>query len=103
MKWPQHDGSDLEIFLSRLQAEVKENQQIVGFKIENKRSTDMDIAIEPQGSGDTFPAGAIYEVVGIGKKENSGICIQIRENSVFVYWDDVNSAIFDKGAATLAY
>ena len=101
-KWPQHNGSDLDIFLSRLQARLKENQQIVRFKIENTLSTDMEITIEPQGSGDTFPAGAIYEVVGIGRKENSSICIQIRENSVFVYWDDVNSAIFDKGA-TLAH
>ena len=84
-KWPQFNESDLEVFLTRLQAEVKENQQIVRFKIENTLSTDMEITIEPQGSGDTFPAGAIYEVVGIGQKENSGICIQIRENSVFVF------------------
>ena len=57
MKW-QHNETDLENFLSYLQSLLKEIKQMIRFKIENKRTADMEITIEPQGSGDTFPAGA---------------------------------------------
>ena len=102
-KWPQYNQDDLKVFLEYLQSVAKQDEQIVRIKIENERSTDTEITIEPQGTGDYFPSGAIYEIVVLGKKNTAGFQIQIRDDgTIFVYHTSVG-AIFHNGVATLAH
>ena len=97
--WPQFNEGDLEAYVSNL----KENEQVFSFNIENTRTTDMHISIEPQGSCDTFPVGAIYEVVVVTEQVVPDIHIQIKDDWVVVYCNRGWGAIFHNGAATLAY
>jgi hypothetical protein len=101
-QWPQDNEHDLENFISILKAGMEADEQIFHFKIENKRATDMDIHIEPQGSFNRFPVGAVYEVVALGKQDDLGLHIQIQDNDVIVACNG-GGAIFDNGTVTLAY
>jgi hypothetical protein len=102
MEWPQYNETDLENFLSYLQTEIKENEQIVRLKIENSSSTEMIVQIEPWGSTDTFPPRAIYEIVAIVQKETTGIHIIVNEDGVIQVYCGGEGAIFDNKTATLA-
>jgi hypothetical protein len=103
VKWPQFNETDLEVFLSFLQTEVKEDERIVRLKIENSSSKEMIVQIEPWGSVDSFPSKAIYEIVAIGQKETTGIHIQYNESDVIQVYCYGLGAIFDNTVATCAY
>jgi hypothetical protein len=93
----------LENFLSYLQTEIKEDEQIVRLKIENSSSTEIIVQIEPWGSTDTFPPGATYEIVAIGQTETTGIHIRVNDDDVIQVFCDGLGAIFDNTVATNAH
>jgi len=102
MNWPQFNENDLATYLSMLEAKETEEYHIVRVKIENTLSIEMSIDIEPQGSGDVFPPGAIYEIVALGKKDTAPIHIMIVENRIAIA-SNGSAAIFNNGIATMGY
>lgn len=103
MEWPQYNETDLENFLSYLKTEMNEDERIIRLKINNSSSKEMIVQIEPWGSTDSFPPGATYEIVAIGKTETTGIYIRFNDSDVIqVFCEEGEGAIFDNKTATLA-
>jgi hypothetical protein len=102
MEWPQFNESDLAAHLSKLESQETEEYHIVRVKIENTLSTEMTIDLEPQGSTDVFPPGAIYEIVALGKKDTAPIHLMIVENRIAIV-SNGSAVIFNNGAAIIGY
>jgi hypothetical protein len=93
--WAKFDKDDMSRFITECE---ERKETIARMKLENSTTTDLWIALEPQGSSAQFPAGKIYDLVAVDLEH-----IKLRDGFFTIFRKDIDSAVFNEDGSAEAF